>query len=144
MFDLSCDRYSIVFFFLMIRRPPRSTRTDTRFPYTTLFRSIAACRPSADRHPSEPVPARRRRSPAPCPGPRERRRARGRARGGGPSARPRPPISPQDRKGVVSGTSVSVRVDLGGRRIIQKNISHHYCITQTKLHQIHIYSKNMT
>src|SRR3546814_21058533 len=30
--------YFIVFF-LMIRRPPRSTRTDTLFPYTTLFRS---------------------------------------------------------------------------------------------------------
>src|SRR3546814_15556072 len=30
-----------VFFFLMIRRPPRSTRTDTLFPYTTLFRSLA-------------------------------------------------------------------------------------------------------
>src|SRR3546814_8573680 len=29
----------IVFFFLMVRRPPRSTRTDTLFPYTTLFRS---------------------------------------------------------------------------------------------------------
>src|SRR3546814_7545710 len=28
-----------VCFFLMIRRPPRSTRTDTLFPYTTLFRS---------------------------------------------------------------------------------------------------------
>src|SRR3546814_20988762 len=28
------------FFFLMIRRPPRSTRTDTLFPYTTLFRSL--------------------------------------------------------------------------------------------------------
>src|SRR3546814_9958613 len=28
------------FFFLMLRRPPRSTRTDTLFPYTTLFRSI--------------------------------------------------------------------------------------------------------
>src|SRR3546814_19980315 len=27
------------FFFLLIRRPPRSTRTDTLFPYTTLFRS---------------------------------------------------------------------------------------------------------
>src|SRR3546814_15824391 len=27
-------------FFLMIRRPPRSTRTDTLFPYTTLFRSF--------------------------------------------------------------------------------------------------------
>src|SRR3546814_5544716 len=29
--------------FLMIRRPPRSTRTDTRFPYTTLFRSGGQC-----------------------------------------------------------------------------------------------------
>src|SRR3546814_20046397 len=32
-----CDDF--IFFFLMIRRPPRSTRTDTLFPYTTLFRS---------------------------------------------------------------------------------------------------------
>src|SRR3546814_9295636 len=31
-----------LFFFLMIRRPPRSTRTDTLFPYTTLFRSVVA------------------------------------------------------------------------------------------------------
>src|SRR3546814_3260795 len=30
------------FFFLMIRQPPRSTRTDTLFPYTTLFRSMIA------------------------------------------------------------------------------------------------------
>src|SRR3546814_11799006 len=30
------------FFFLMIRRPPRSTRTDTLLPYTTLFRSLVA------------------------------------------------------------------------------------------------------
>src|SRR3546814_20367402 len=29
----------VCFFFLMIRRPPRSTRTDTLFPYSTLFRS---------------------------------------------------------------------------------------------------------
>src|SRR3546814_5541782 len=36
-------------FFLMIRRPPRSTRTDTLFPYTTLFRSPD----------SGPLPARR-------------------------------------------------------------------------------------
>src|SRR3546814_11270137 len=35
---------SVVFFFLMIRRPPRSTRTDTLFPYTTLFRSHDAHR----------------------------------------------------------------------------------------------------
>src|SRR3546814_11190402 len=29
-----------MFFFLMILRPPRSTRTDTLFPYPTLFRSL--------------------------------------------------------------------------------------------------------
>src|SRR3546814_6516900 len=32
-------------FFLMIRRPPRSTRTDTLFPYTTLFRSFIPLHP---------------------------------------------------------------------------------------------------
>src|SRR3546814_7727190 len=39
-------------FFLMIRRPPRSTRTDTLFPYTTLFRSIFErfYRPDSSRH----------------------------------------------------------------------------------------------
>src|SRR3546814_3154215 len=42
-----------LFFFLMIRRPPRSTRTDTLFPYTTLFRS--SCPPPFD--------------PLPCPMP---------------------------------------------------------------------------
>src|SRR3546814_11823806 len=42
---MSVDTYStctclmFLFFFLMIRRPPSSTRTDTLFPYTTLFRS---------------------------------------------------------------------------------------------------------
>src|SRR3546814_11832427 len=38
--------YFVGIFFLMIRRPPRSTRTDTRFPYTTLFRSVSLLRPS--------------------------------------------------------------------------------------------------
>src|SRR3546814_4793491 len=33
----------------MIRRPPRSTRTDTLFPYTTLFRSVEELRPRRDR-----------------------------------------------------------------------------------------------
>src|SRR3546814_924191 len=32
--------FVLFFFFLMIRRPPRSTLTDTLFPYTTLFRSL--------------------------------------------------------------------------------------------------------
>src|SRR3546814_11281284 len=49
MFMYFCSSYILVslyhlanFFFLMIRRPPRSTRTDTLFPYTTLFRSRVA------------------------------------------------------------------------------------------------------
>src|SRR3546814_1636622 len=33
----------------MIRRPPRSTRTDTLFPYTTLFRSVGDVRPPRGR-----------------------------------------------------------------------------------------------
>src|SRR3546814_9310254 len=37
----------IMFVVLMIRRPPRSTRTDTLFPYTTLFRSQAGLRHDA-------------------------------------------------------------------------------------------------
>src|SRR3546814_2008088 len=38
----------------MIRRPPRSTRTDTLFPYTTLFRSYRTSAPPMD-HPLPPV-----------------------------------------------------------------------------------------
>src|SRR3546814_14445662 len=48
---------TIVFFFLMIRRPPRSTRTDTLFPYTTLFRSI---RRRAQSRPDPRSPEKRR------------------------------------------------------------------------------------
>src|SRR3546814_18695291 len=41
MFLVLCHVHYVdmFFFFLMIRRPPRSTLTDTLFPYTTLFRS---------------------------------------------------------------------------------------------------------
>src|SRR3546814_18449664 len=46
MFIVLCDfttRFScVIFCFLMLRRPPRSTLTDTLFPYTTLFRSHQA------------------------------------------------------------------------------------------------------
>src|SRR3546814_4338127 len=44
--SLLCYHFFSCFFFLRIRRPPRSTRTDTLFPYTTLFRS-GECRPDA-------------------------------------------------------------------------------------------------
>src|SRR3546814_4222232 len=50
------------FFFLRIRRPPRSTRTDTLFPYTTLFRSPGAglCEPREGRGPLDADQPRRR------------------------------------------------------------------------------------
>src|SRR3546814_3144044 len=35
----TCNQSCVVFFVLVFRRPPRSTRADTLFPYTTLFRS---------------------------------------------------------------------------------------------------------
>src|SRR3546814_20941324 len=71
---------SYLFFFLMIRRPPRSTRTDTLFPYTTLFRSrnrhggtekeiadTVPCLPRIRRDPCgyTAIPPGRRRRPVP-------------------------------------------------------------------------------
>src|SRR3546814_10534537 len=50
----------------MIRRPPRSTRTDTLFPYTTLFRSArtrATERPDRDRVRTGPQPVEGPRDP---------------------------------------------------------------------------------
>src|SRR3546814_2396956 len=61
-----------MYFFLMIRRPPRSTRTDTLFPYTTLFRSEYARHQSERMHrlrrlrtrmPGRGDPARHRKRP---------------------------------------------------------------------------------
>src|SRR5438477_10990002 len=66
MSPLSATRTCTVFFFLMIRRPPRSTL----FPYTTLFRSPAGGRRTGSR-PSRARP--RYRAPPP---PRRRRTAR--------------------------------------------------------------------
>src|SRR6266516_6322310 len=50
--------FSVIFFFLMIRRPPRSTL----FPYTTLFRSRASCRRPAGSPAAVPRRERRPRS----------------------------------------------------------------------------------
>src|SRR3546814_12673765 len=57
--------FCLLFFFLMIRRPPRSTRTDTLFPYTTLFRSLRAQAGIRRTAPARLPPARRRLLPAP-------------------------------------------------------------------------------
>src|SRR3546814_12446893 len=120
-----------IFFFLMIRRPPRSTRTDTLFPYTTLVRS--AIRRRRNRRASRwrlnegghrPRAAARRDA-----GRRRCRRARaqvdiradaGRARGGERRDRRRAPAR-KERKSGVKGKRVSVRVDVGGRCHLNKN-----------------------
>src|SRR3546814_16257720 len=119
----------------MIRRPPRSTRTDTLFPYTTLFRSGGGRhraprsarverrtgRPSAAGRLSQPdgVGSRcvfhRRRdfrdqrqddSPPPACVRRGRKRGLGKYKGG------------RDRKSVVEGKSVAISDDTGGSGII--------------------------
>src|SRR3546814_16096415 len=119
-------------FFLMIRRPPRSTRTDTLFPYPTLFRSVpcsyrqrahrrnratyrVSCRkPVHDSDPPAPDYTWCRRSRLHQPAYRAYQIPGRRTRSPGQDAR--------DRKRVESGKSLAVRVDLGGRRILnQKN-----------------------
>src|SRR3546814_17737651 len=113
----------------MIRRPPRSTRTDTLFPYTTLFRSDGPYRFLLASIGGIPV-AYGACAAAPSgagmiedlftlPAYRQR----------GIASALIAHFSGQlvaqgcdfilDRKSVVSGKSVSVRVDLGGRRILE-------------------------
>src|SRR3546814_20605409 len=116
----------------MKRRQPRSTRTDTRFPYTTLIRSIHdnPCRDrrcgrasaryprhySRHRPPKRP-PARQRDFLRPRTFEQARKTVEKRRRDEAPS---RSQPEPLDRKSVVSGKRVSVRVDIGGRRIFKK------------------------
>src|SRR3546814_15571831 len=131
----------------MIRRPPRSTRTDTLFPYTTLFRSLQL--PHARTGPATPrddpqldtverlarkglsrrhlvglgVPARALQAAlARCAGRRHRPSPPPRGSPAPPRDAP-PECARRDRKSVVWGKSVSVRVDLGGRRSIKKKIT---------------------
>src|SRR3546814_21080404 len=122
----------------MIRLPPRSKRTDTLFPYTTLFRSTALCRVQRDRrlrlsafrrnHDERGDQATSHIALGSAPPHHERNRqwlmmcVR----------RPMRPCPTRwrgcdgriahiaDRKSVVEGKSVSVRVTLGGSRIIKK------------------------
>src|SRR3546814_13879664 len=125
----------------MLRRPPRSTRTDTLFPYTTLFRSVATASVSAtavtatvgaggkdiEDRPSMQPPSKtsgtiaipRRIVPPPFRSVRGRRispstnRFRTGAGDHGP-ARADKPDTARDRKRAVEGQRMAVRVDLGG------------------------------
>src|SRR3546814_19093759 len=126
----------------MIRRPPRSTRTVTLFPYTTLFRSALIkdlggvgveeipppeeCGRRVDRMPHKDKPWSSQFgliTQLPC-GPLRGPPDRGQHNEGDNKN-----LAPEDfgrghketdRKSVVSGKSVSVRVDLGGRSILKK------------------------
>src|SRR3546814_11189748 len=109
----------------MIRRPPRSTRTDTLFPYTTLFRSsrtsaamIAAWISARDNCALATATRAPRLPPSSI----------GIAKPTVDSALRTPRYGPepmtfatwQDRKGGGEGKSVSGRVALGGRRVLKK------------------------
>src|SRR3546814_7317256 len=97
---------TVVLFFLMIRRPPRSTRTDTLFPYTTLFRSYRAMLAG--------LPLRRMGLIMPA-SPRCGHRHGGRAGGGGS-----PPAS-RTVPMVVAGCSLP----LPGRFAVEETPAHH-------------------
>src|SRR3546814_8718374 len=93
----------------MIRRPPRSTRTDTLFPYTTLFRSPhAAAGAGPDRVPHHPRPRHPVRYLRPRGG------TRGQEGGGGrPAVRnrePRPPRSEEHTSELQSLMRISYAV----------------------------------
>src|SRR3546814_6193626 len=100
----------------MIRRPPRSTRTDTLFPYTTLFRSPARHQSRRRRDPDraglpDAGPAAQRRSPLPDAA-EGRRRALG---AGPPGGQRRPPDLPLYRpRGLGGGEPAAVSGRLNG------------------------------
>src|SRR3546814_15852632 len=125
--------FVLFFFFLMIRRPPRSTRTDTLFPYTTLFRSSPAMTSSS-------VPLCRQYiitrsfckvlqvdlggafAPAgDAPSPGQSLIPEGSFMSYNvPITKLEELIRGQDRKSVGKGKGWSVGVDVGGRRIVKK------------------------
>src|SRR3546814_18525774 len=116
----------------MRRRPPRSTRTYTLVPYTTLVRSRHAGADAQAGDGGDPVRTGRAAEGTD----RRGQAAGGAAAGAADQFRPGDdrgdrllrgdrklfalPERPPDRKSVVWGKSVYVRVDLGGRRIIKK------------------------
>src|SRR3546814_11802813 len=123
----------------MIRRPPRSTRTDTLFPYTTLFRSRRGRQPKAGQESTADQAADGDQRTAPLVGdlllgadrarderPREPGEAcpRGQAaagEGAGPS--PQGGRASADPKRVGAGKGVEVRAGPGGRQINKKRKS---------------------
>src|SRR3546814_19540081 len=109
----------MMFCFLMIRRPPRSTRTDTLLPYTTLFRSEDSRRPlpraRARKGRRTHDPARPARSPADAQ-PAHLRRQRPSARRPEPRTARRCVDEPQEQGGCIMAEEQTMTVlkDLPG------------------------------
>src|SRR3546814_20772516 len=111
----------------MIRRPPRSTRTDTLLPYTTLFRSaeiaverhahVAGIGERLDTQVFKP-PRAKSVLQRPIDNIVAQQLVAGATRELG-AAQDATELVFLDGKGVVEGKSVSVGVDIGGRRVIQ-------------------------
>src|SRR3546814_18617807 len=115
----------------MIRRPPRSTRTDTLFPYTTLFRSTSKEEQQSINEELQTVNAELN----------GKNEALGRAISDLQNLLESTQIATiflnndlrtkRARQSVVKGKSVSVSVDLGGRRLIKKkNRTGQQCTTR--------------
>src|SRR3546814_17356646 len=92
---ITCHVMIIYFvFFLMIRRPQRSTRTDTLFPYTTLFRSVRTRVPAPSSGSGSAIVLRNRRRHRTV-GPSRRQSAiHARRERRGPSRKRSPPCAP--------------------------------------------------
>src|SRR3546814_14054871 len=103
----------IMFFLLMIRRPPRSTRTDTLFPYTTLFRSSSTTVSVPRKRGSSGA---RKRNSSSCSR-LASRLSPAKVAERCPASSRHAVSSIRDRKSDVEGKCVSEGVDLGGRRI---------------------------
>src|SRR3546814_2721715 len=111
----------------MIRRPPRSTRTDTLFPYTTLFRSTCA-----------PLPAESQPSSSTCPPhvafvppPHHHERL-----AGGPASSP-PPVMPRRSEEHTSELQSLMRISYAVFCLKKKNLTT-FQLYQT--HQLHTHS----
>src|SRR3546814_20234063 len=110
----------------MVRRPPRSTRTDTLFPYTTLFRSAGPLR-STDSFFSPYRQSDRTLREQNLYGTVGDIAGRARSLAARPAWHACTAFRSlaTDRKSVGKGTSVTVRVDLGGRRYLTKKQTNH-------------------
>src|SRR3546814_12221445 len=115
----------------MIRRPPRSTRTDTLLPYTTLFRSLQPLDLLHARGDVTVVLAFLDAIETLRPAMLEQHADRRRAFGQVVRQAPHPAEGRSEERRV--GKECSVRVDLGGRRIIQIKNTHYSTYVHTWL-----------